>query len=70
MKILHYAEHLDYKKAGWPKGLVYVAASSGQISFMVAFTKETLHEDAKAWAEKHMKALKRKTNNVHSNQQT
>lgn len=65
MKILRYAEHLDHEKLDWPKGLVYVAAKCGKISFMAAFTKETLHEDAMAWAKKHMKVLERKANELH-----
>ena len=70
MKILRYAEHLDYTKVNWPEGGIYVAANSGAISFIAAFTKETLPEDARAWAKKHMETLKRKENELHSNQQT
>ncbi len=70
MKILRYVEHLDYTKVNWPEEGIYVAANSGAISFIAAFTKETLPEDARAWAKKHMETLKRKANELHSNQQT
>ena len=65
MKILRYAEHLDYTKVNWPEGGIYVAANSGAISFIAAFTKETLPEDARAWAKKHMEALKGIHNELH-----
>ena len=61
MGITHYAEHLDHESLAWPEKGVFVAAKNNHISFMVRFTEETTHEDAKAWAEKHMEALKRKT---------